>query len=91
MKIPNEINNKIRLVNKLNNEIIEWLDENIDTEGMSFDGLFWKIVPEPQGESQCEDDSEYCAQNQIGEDWFYGEYYYQLEGESNYIEFHYEL
>ena len=89
MKIPKEIVKKIRQANEINNEICKWMDENLDCEGMDLSRFFWNIVPEPQGVEQIEAE-EYCDQRVIGEDWFIGEYYWNLEGESNYLEIHYE-
>lgn len=89
MKIPKEITKKIRQVNELNNEICKWLDSETSTEGMDFNHYFWNIVPEPQGEEQC--DGEYRDQRWHSEDWVIGEYYYQLEGESNYLEIDFEI
>ena len=89
MKIPKEIVEKIRQANELNNEICKWMDSKLETDGMDFTPLFWNIVPEPQGNEQG--DGEYCAQQQLSEDWFTGEYYWQLEGESNYLQVHFEI
>lgn len=89
MKIPKEVVEKIRQANELNNEICKWMDSELETEGMDFTPLFWNIVPEPQGEEQG--DGEWCAQRQHSEDWFTGEHYYQLEGESNYLCMDFEI
>ena len=89
MKIPKDIVAKIRQVNELNNDICKWIDSELETEGMDFSHLFWEIVPEPQGDEQ--DDGEYCNQRQHSEDWFTGEYYWQLEGESNYLQVDFEI
>jgi len=90
MRIPKEITEKIREVNRLNNEIYFWMQENIDCDGFSFNELFWQIVPEPQGEEQGTNGEEYCNQSNPCEDWYFGEYYWQLDGESNYLEMHFE-
>ena len=89
MKIAKEIAAKIRQVNELNNEICKWIESELDADGMDFNRYFWNIVPEPQGEEQC--DGEYCTQNQYSEDWYTGEYYYQLDGESNYLQLDFEI
>ena len=91
MKIPKEIVEKIRQVNELNNEICMWMNDKIDNfEDFEVNSLFWSIVPEPQGEQQDDDGEEYVDQRTYGEDWHIGEAYYQLEGESNYLEMHFE-
>ena len=92
MQIPKEISEKMREVNRLNNEIIDWMQENIDCDGItSFVGKFWDIVPEPQGEEQDDNGEEYCNQSNPYEDCYFGEYYYQLEKESNYLELSFSL
>lgn len=90
MIIPKEITEKIRKANDLNNEVCKWLDENTEIEGYDFTPLFWDIVPEPQGEEQIEAE-EYCEQRKRSENWYTGEYYYKLEGESNYLRIDYEI
>ena len=91
MKIPKEIVKKIRQANEINNEICKWIDENLDCEGMDLSRFFWDIVPEPQGIAQDNNGEEYCNQSILGEDWFIGEYYWQLEGESNYLQVDFEI
>ena len=78
MKIPKEIAEKIKQANDINNEIVGWILENLDCEGMTFERYFWNVVPEPQGEEQC--DGEYCDQATVGDscDWFYGDYYWEM-------------
>lgn len=88
MKIPKEISEKIREANRLNNEVVDWMQNNLDCEGMTFDNFFWDVVPEPQGEEQ--DDGEYCDQHQYGEDWFVGNYYWEMP-DSLYLCMHFEL
>lgn len=91
MKIPKEIVEKIRQVNELNNEICKWMNDYIDNfEDFELNGLFWEIVPEPRGESQDDDGEEYVDQRSYGEDLHMGEAYYKFEGESNYLEMHFE-
>lgn len=91
MKIPKEIVVKIRQANELNNEICKWMNEHIDNfEDFEVNGLFWEIVPEPRGESQDDDGEEYVDQRTYSEDWYCGEAFYKLEGESNYLEMHFE-
>lgn len=91
MKIPKNISEKIREANRLNNEICLWMNDNIDNfEDFQINDVFWTIVPEPQGEEQDNDGEEYCNQSNPCEDLFFGEYYWQLEGESNYLEMHFE-
>lgn len=91
MKIPKEISEKIREANRLNNEICLWMNENVDCfEDFQVNDLFWRIVPEPQGQAQDNDGEEYCNQSNPCEDWYFGEYYWELEGESNYLELSFE-
>ena len=91
MKIPKEIVEKIRQANELNNEICKWMNDYIDNfEDFEVNSLFWEIVPEPRGESQDDDGEEYVDQRTYGEDWHMGEAYYKFEGESNYLEMHFE-
>lgn len=89
MKIPKEIADKMKQANELNNEIQKWMNENIyDFDEFDCSLMFWDIVSEPKGVEQL--DGEYCDQRQLGEDWFVGEYYWKLEGESKYLRIHYE-
>ena len=66
----------------------EYMSANF--EDFEINGLFWEIVPEPRGESQDDDGEEYVDQRSYGEDWHMGEVYYKFEGESNYLEMHFE-
>ncbi len=88
MRIPVEIADKIKQANALNNEIVGWIMENLDVEGMNFERYFWDLVPDPGGEEQ--EEGEYCAQSVIGEDWFYGDYYWQLEKDGRYLKVPFE-
>lgn len=74
--IPKEIRRKIQLKLKLDKEIAEWMEENINVEGFLFDSI--RIVDEPSGDKQ--DNGEYCDQSvgYCGDD-FYGYYYIPLD------------
>lgn len=75
MTIPKEIREKVEQRIKLNEELREWFKENIDVEGCDMD--FARNVDEPSGEPQG--DGEYCEQRVMGEDWYVGRYYWQMD------------
>lgn len=75
MIIPKNIREKIEQLHKLNEELEEWFVNNTDVEG--FDISSARIVDKPKGDSQG--DGEYCVQNILGEDWFAGQYYWQMD------------
>lgn len=84
--IPKEIREKIEQKLKLDEEISQWAQNNIDVEGLFFESM--KIVDEPSGDEQ--DEGEYCDQS-LGyfEDSYYGYYYYPLDN-GKYLCFYYE-
>ena len=47
------------------------------------------IAQEPVGEEQ--EDGEYCNQTMAGEDTGYGDYYYPIEGKSQYMRIGYSF
>nr|DAT34651.1 MAG TPA: hypothetical protein [Caudoviricetes sp.] len=75
MIIPREIREKIEQRIKLNTELEAWFSENVDLEGCDAINAF--IVSEPKGESQG--DGEYCDQRTLEEDWYSGQYYWQMD------------
>lgn len=85
--IPKEIREKIEQKLKLDEEISQWAQNNIDVEGYFFESM--KIVDEPSGDEQ--DEGEYCDQGCFGysEDSYYGYYYYPLDN-GKYLCFYYE-
>lgn len=86
MQIPKEIREKIEERNRLNEELKSWFDENTDTEGCNIRDAY--IVDEPTGESQG--DGEYCEQWIMGEDWYRGHYYWQMDN-GKYLCMDYEI
>ena len=88
-KIPKKIVDKIKQRNKLNKEIEKWCNENLDMDGMC--SLYADIRRSKFGDEQgTEDCKEQCAQSQIGEDTFYGDYFWETEYPRQYLhmEFH---
>lgn len=93
MMIPKEIVEKMEQVNKLMNEIDEWMFNNIDTDGSKHchqhydrEGNneyhhtdYYEFADKPQGTEQG--NGEYCKQVAVGwaGDSFEGEYYYPTE------------
>lgn len=75
MIIPKEIREKIEQRIKLNEELDKWFEKNIDVEGCDTRDV--KIVDVPVGKSQG--DGEYCDQTTLGEDWYTGQYYWQMD------------
>ena len=84
--IPKEIREKIETKLKLDEEIYEWIKNNLDTEGLFFESM--RIVDEPDGDEQG--DGEYCDQSvgYCGDD-FHGYYYFPLDN-GKYLCFYYE-
>lgn len=91
MKIPKEIADKVQEYQILNgkaqclwNEVMEWLNENTNSDGVDIEDIF--ITDKPTGEKQNAD-GEYCEQHTLGiiEDSFYGKYYHQIEGSDKYV------
>lgn len=67
-------------------ELESWASEN------GFDGMWvndFGIAQEPVGEEQ--EDGEYCNQTMAGEDTGYGDYYYPIEGKSQYMRIGYSF
>ncbi|MCQ2463946.1 MAG: hypothetical protein MJ095_00025 [Oscillospiraceae bacterium] len=80
MKIPKDIVEKIQLRNKINEEIAIWLSENVDING----GDLWSAeivnIEDVFGDEQGDDEGrEWCDQSQLGEDYFYGYYFWETE------------
>lgn len=64
---------------------IDWEDENCGA-GVCIGDLF--ITDKPSGEETG--DGEYCDQEEHGEDWFTGIYYFPIEGTDKYVAYTYE-
>lgn len=79
MTIPKEVREKIEMRNKLNSEIKNWCEENLEMEGM--DSKLAYIVDMPEGEEQSlsAENEEWCNQSCLGEDWYQGEYYWKMD------------
>lgn len=75
MIIPKEIREKVEQRIALNEELDKWFKENIYAEGCDIRDA--RIVDKPIGESQG--DGEYCDQTILGEDWYTGQYYWQMD------------
>lgn len=91
-KIPKEIVEKVELRNKLNEEIREWCNENID-DMEDFDVDYATIEPFPVGQEQRGDGrKEWCEQHQDAfiDDIFWGEYYWETEVESKFLHMHFD-
>lgn len=86
MQIPKEIREKIEQRNKLDEELREWFEENVDAEGC--DIKYAHIVDKPTGEPQG--DGEYCDQKILGEDWYCGKYYWTMDN-GKYLCMNYEI
>ena len=76
MIIPKEIREKIEQKLKLDKEIEDWIEENLDAEDMIFESI--RITNSTSGIEQ--DDGEYCDQSVgvCGDD-FYGYYYWPMD------------
>lgn len=92
MKVSKEIAEKVEQyealqneANKLYKEIAEYFTEECGAEG--FGEPF--ITDVPEGEEQV--DGEYCDQVTMGEDWYHGTYYHQIEGTDKYVGYSYEI
>lgn len=77
MQIPKEVREKIEQRIKLNEELKKWFEENLDIEGCNIFDV--QIVDKPCGEEQS--DGEYCDQTILGEDWYRGQYYWEMDNE----------
>lgn len=91
MKVPKEIADKVKIYldgMKAFGEVVEWLNENTDSDGVYINDLF--IVDEPTGHEQ--NDGEYCDQHSVGwcEDSFAGRYYHPIEGSHEYLGYYYD-
>lgn len=90
MNIPKEIADKVEIYEagkKAFCEIVAWLRENTDADGVYIEEVF--IVDEPAGDEQ--NDGEYCDQYSSGwcEDSFSGNYYHPIEGSPQYLGYSY--
>lgn len=92
MKVKREIAEKIERyqnlqseADKLYEEIEEYFTEELDVDyfGTPF------VTDKPAGEYQG--DGEYCDQITMGEDWYRGNYYYQIDGSDKYVGYSYEI
>ncbi|MCQ2076501.1 MAG: hypothetical protein MJZ20_05620 [Bacteroidaceae bacterium] len=80
MKIPKDIVEKIQLRDKINEEIAIWLSENVDTDGCDLWNAELVNIEDVFGDEQGDDEGrEWCAQSQLGEDYFYGDYFWETE------------
>lgn len=91
MKVPKEIAEKVERYQELQNgadklyEEIKQYFEELGAEG--FEIPF--ITDKPEGHLQ--NDDEYCDQAELGEDWYRGNYYYQIENSDKYIGYSFEI
>lgn len=76
MTIPKEIREKVERKLKLDEEIKDWIKENLDAEDMFFETI--SIEDYPSGVEQ--DDGEWCDQSvgYCGDD-FHGSYYWPMD------------
>lgn len=76
MTIPKEIREKVERKLKLDEEIKDWIKENLDAEDMVFESI--QITDYPAGREQ--NNGEYCNQSvgACGDD-FYGYYYWPMD------------
>ncbi len=89
-KIPKVIVDKIQQRNALNKEIHEWLAENVDLEGMNT--MLADIVEETLGDEQgTEGCKEWCDQVCLGEDWYFGNYYWETEYPGKYLHMEFDI
>ena len=89
-KIPKQIVDMIEERNKLNKEIKEWCEENLDMDGM--DSKYADITNHYKGNEQgTEDCKEWCDQRCIYEDWYSGHYYWETEYEGKYLHMDFEV
>lgn len=93
MTVPKEIAikaNRYEMLKKEVDELYEELESWVSENG--FDGMWvndFGIAQEPVGEEQ--EDGEYCNQTMAGEDTGYGDYYYPIEGKSQYMRIGYSF
>jgi hypothetical protein len=89
-KIPKEIVDKIEQRNALNEEIGKWCNENLDMDGMDSD--YADITDYHTGQEQSgEVCKEWCAQQQLGEDCYVGDYYWITEYEGKYLHMKFDV
>lgn len=80
MKIPKDIVEKIQLRDKINEEIAIWLYENTDIDGCDLCSVEIVNIEDVSGNEQGDDEGrEWCDQSQLGEDYFYGDYFWETE------------
>lgn len=75
MIIRKEIREILELKIKLSEELKSWFKENIDVDGCDISNV--RICNKPAGVYQSQ--GEYCDQTMIGEDWYKGQYYWQMD------------
>lgn len=92
MKVSKEIAKKVEQYQELQNEadklykeIETYFEEELDAEG--FGVPFIADI----SEGQRQNDDEYCNQITLGEDWYKGEYYHQIEGSDKYVGYSFEI
>ena len=88
MKIAKKVEKYQKLqseADELYKEIKRYFEEELSTEGF---GIPF-ITQKPEGELLNND--EYCNQIVLGEDWYRGEYYYQIENSDKYIGYSFEI
>lgn len=90
MKVTREIADKVREFQELKKrtdilyeEIEKYFVEETDAEGF---GIPF-ITKEPTGQKQSD---EYCDQTYLGEDWYRGYYYHQIENSDEYVGYSFE-
>lgn len=89
-KIPKEIVDKIEQRNALNEEIGKWCNENLDMDGMDSD--YADITDYHTGKEQSgETCKEWCDQQQLGEDWYVGDYYWTTEYKGKYLHMKFDV
>lgn len=90
MKIPEKIVDIIEQRNRLNKEIADWCKKNLDMEGMDPDSA--TIETFHAGEEQkTEKGKEWCDQQQMGEDWFVGNYYWETQYKGKYLHMPFDI
>lgn len=79
MTIPKEVREKVEMRDKLNDEIKNWCEENLEMEGKDSNSAY--IVDNPKGAEQSlsGENEEWCNQSCLGEDWYQGEYYWKMD------------
>lgn len=92
MKVSKKIAEKVERyqelqdeADKLYEEIEQYFEEELSAEGF---GIPF-ITKKPEGHLQNGD--EYCNQVVLGEDWYRGEYYHQIEDSDKYVGYSFEI